>query len=120
PLLCEFEGKSFSWPVRSANAGFVQMPVVVAAKPLKEAQDQATILCGAIRQLMSGPVVEATGNNHVFVDVERRNDALGKHVHDVVICIGTTVEFSAERSLPFLGLQNAVRIWSMKQEALKV
>ena len=30
------------------------------------------------------------------------------------------MEFGAEGSLPFLGLQNTVRIWSMKQEAFKV
>ena len=96
------------------------MAVVVGAKPLKEAQDPAPILCRAIRQLMSRPVIEARRNNNIFVDVERRNDSLGEHVHDVVICIGTIVEFGAERTLPFLGLQDAMSIRGMKNEALEI
>jgi len=47
-------------------------------------------------------MIEAIGNNDVFVDVERRHDSLVKHVDDVVIGIGTIVEFGAERALPFL------------------
>src|SRR5437868_15433654 len=96
------------------------MAVVVGSKPLKEAQDPAAILSRAIRQLVSRPVIETIGNNDVFVNIERREDSLGEHIHDVVIGIGTIVEFGAERTLPFLGLQDAMSIRGMKNEALEV
>src|SRR5215475_182251 len=96
------------------------MAVVVAAKPLKQSEDPAAILCRAIRQLVSFPVVEAIWNYHVLVDVERGEDTLRKHVHDVVVGIGTIVKFRAKRALPFLGLKHAVSIRSMKQEAFEV
>src|SRR5215813_378240 len=96
------------------------MPVVVAAKPFKEPKDPAAILCRPICQLVSRPVIEARRNNNIFVDVERCNDSLRKNVHNVVIGIRPTMEFGAERALPFLGLKNAVSIGSMKHKALEV
>ena len=96
------------------------MAVVVSSKPLEEAKDPAAILSRAIRQLVPRPMIEAIGNNDVFVNVERREDSLSEHIHDVVIGIGTIVEFGAERTLPFLGLQDAMSIRGMKNEALEV
>jgi len=96
------------------------MAVIVGAKALKETQDPAAILSRAIRQLVPRPMIEAIGNNDVFVDVERRHDSLGEHVDDVVIGIGTIVEFGAERALPFLGLQDAMSIRGMKNKPSKL
>src|SRR5262249_31052656 len=106
--------------VRTTNAGLVQMSVVVAPKSLEEPKDPAAILCRPIRQLVSCPAIKPGSNDDVLIDVERRNDSLRKHIHDVVIGIRTTMEFSPERALPFLGLKNAVCIGSMKHEALEV
>src|SRR5215472_5420697 len=96
------------------------MAVVVSPKTLKKPEDPAAILRRPVRQLMPGPVIQAIGNNHVFVDVEGRNDSLCKHIHDVVVSVGATVEFGAECTLPLLGLQNAVSVRRMKHETFEI
>src|SRR5262249_18290067 len=58
--------------------------------------------------------------DNVFIDVKWCDDSLNEHVHDVVVCIGTIVEFGAKRSLPFLRLKHAVSIRSMKHKPLEV
>src|SRR5262249_49913831 len=40
----------------------------------------------------------------VLIDVERRNDSLRKHIHDVVIRVCAVMELSAKRCLPLLCL----------------
>src|SRR5437667_10754119 len=96
------------------------MAVVVGTKALKEPKDPAAILGRSIRQLMSRPAIQAGRNNDVFVDVKRRHDSLSENIHDVVIGVGPIMEFSAERSLPFLGLQDAVSVGGMKHETFEI
>src|SRR5262249_25085977 len=120
PLLREIEGQPLGGPIRSSNPGFVQMAVVVRAKPLKESKDPAAILSCAIRELVPCPVIEGIRDDHVFIDVERSEDSLSEHIHDVVIGIGSIVEIGAKRPLLFLCLQDAMSIRRMKNEAFEI
>src|SRR5215469_6328333 len=69
---------------------------------------------------MAGPMVLTYRDEDVFVNVERSGQPLRKHVHDVVIAIGTIIEFDAKCVLPFLGLQNMIRVRGVKNEALEI
>ena len=69
---------------------------------------------------MARPVVLANGNENVFVDVEWLDQPLGENVHDIVIGIGSVIEFCTERSLPFLSLQHMFCIRRMKNKTFKL
>src|ERR1700739_2428267 len=78
------------------------------------------VLGRSVCELMAGPMVLTHWDEDVFVDVERRSQALSKHVHDVIVAICAVVEFDANRVLPFLRFENIIRVRSVKNEALKI
>src|SRR5215469_2090291 len=69
---------------------------------------------------MACPVVFTNRNKDVLVDIEWSGEALRKYVHNVVIAVGTVIEFDAKRVLPLLSLQNVFRVRRMKNEPFKI
>src|SRR5215471_7523170 len=69
---------------------------------------------------MARPVVFTNRNEHVFVDVEWSGKALRKDIDNVVVAVSTVVEFDPKRILPFLCLQDMVRIWRVKNETFEI
>ena len=96
------------------------MPVIVRAEPLEETGGQLAILSRTVSELMTRPVVLANRNGNVFIDVEWLDQALRKNVHDIVVGIGSIIEFRTESGLPFLCLQDMFRIRRVKNETFKL
>src|SRR5215469_3504682 len=69
---------------------------------------------------MAGPMVLTYRDEDVLVNVERGGQPLRKNIHDVVIAIGTVIEFDAKRVLPFLRFENMIRVRGVKNEALEI
>src|SRR5215469_5589205 len=69
---------------------------------------------------MARPVVFTNRNKDVLIDIEWSGETLRKDIHNVVVTIGTIIEFDAKGVLPFLGLQNVFRVRGVKKEALKI
>src|SRR2546422_4274029 len=69
---------------------------------------------------MPSPVVFTNWNENMLVEVERGRESLGKDVHNVVVGVGTVVEFDAKGVLPFLRLQNVVSVGRMKNKSFEV
>src|SRR5438477_2881437 len=69
---------------------------------------------------MARPVVLTNGNENVFIYVEWLDQALGENVYDILIGIGSVIEFCPERSLPFLSLQHMFCIRRMKNKTFKL
>src|SRR5215469_3115560 len=69
---------------------------------------------------MTRPVVFSNRNEDVLVDIEWSGETLRKDIDNVVVAVGAVIEFDANRVLPFLGLQNMFRVWSVKNEAFKI
>src|SRR2546422_4709739 len=106
--------------IASAYAELVQSSIVVTPETLEKPYVQSTVLRSAIGELVPGPVVNTDWNVDVLVDVKGQREALSKHVNDVVVRIRPVVKISPKRGLPFLCLDNAVRIRSMEDETLEL
>jgi len=65
-------------------------------------------------------MIFADWNRNILVDIERRDQSLGKDVHNVVIAVRTIMEIDPKGVLPLLCLQNVVSIRRVKDESLKV
>src|SRR6185437_4057995 len=102
------------------HAKFVESPAVIAAEALEKRVGEATILRGAVGQLVTGKVIQTVWNKHIFVNVERRCDSLRKHVSYIVIRITSIVKLRAEGALPFLGLDHIVRVGRVLNESLEL
>src|SRR5207245_4085221 len=98
----------------------VQPSIVVTPETLEKPYSQPTVLGSAIGELVPGPVVNTDWNVDVLVDVKGQREPLGKHINDVVVRVRTVVKISPKRGLPFLCLDDAVRIRSMEDEPLKL
>src|ERR1700687_798166 len=120
PLWSRAEGKSFVCAIPGAHPEFVQPSVVVIPEALEKLHRQPAILRRAVRKLMPGPVVDTHRNIDILVDIEWCCEPLGKHVNDVVVGIRTVVKLAPKCGLPFLRLDDAVRIWGMEDEALEL
>src|SRR5437016_14168101 len=106
--------------IASAYAELVQPSIVVTPETLEKPYIQPTVLGSAIGELVPGPVVNTDWNVDVLVDVKGQCEALSKHVNDVVVRVRPIVKISPKGGLPFLCLDNAVRIRSMEDETLKL
>src|SRR5713226_1164020 len=120
PLRPSTEGQSFVCTIGGAHAEFVQSSVVVTPEALEKPHRQPAILRRAVGELVPGPVVNAHWNIDVFVNVEGRDEPLGKHVNDVVVGVGAVVKIRPKSGLPFLCLSKAVRIRSVEDETLEL
>ena len=69
---------------------------------------------------MPGPVVNTDWDVDVLVDVKGQREPLSKHIDDVVVRVRAVVKISPKGGLPFLCLDNAVRIRSMEDETLEL
>src|SRR6266481_9332804 len=110
----------FVLAIASAYAELVQPSIVVTPETLEKPYIQPTVLGSAIGELVPGPVVNTDWNVDVFVDVKGQREPLGKHINDVVVRVRAVVKISPKRGLPFLCLDDAVRIRSMEDETLKL
>src|SRR5438552_8579697 len=119
PLLRKIERKPFAGSIRSPYPRLVQMAVIVAAEPLKQAKHPSPVLRCAISELMTCPTIKSGRNDHILVNVEWRDDSLSEYVDDVVVSVSATVKFGAKGSLPLLGLQDAVSVGSMKKKTFE-
>src|SRR6266576_1304195 len=106
--------------IASAYAELVQSSIVVTPETLEKSYIQSTVLRSAIGELVPGPVVNTDWNVDVLVDVKGQREPLGKHINDVVVRVRAVVKISAKGGLPFLCLDNAVRIRSMEDETLEL
>src|SRR5437879_12090726 len=104
--------------IASAYAELVQPSIVVTPGTLEKPYIQPTVLGSAIGELVPGPVVNTDWNVDVLVDVKGQREPLGKHINDVVVCVRAVVKISPKGGLPFLCLDNAVRIWGRKHETI--
>ena len=69
---------------------------------------------------MPRPMIFTHRNENVLIDVERAGQPLREDVHDVVVAVGSIVEFETKGALPLLRLKNMVSVWGMKYETFKV
>src|SRR5215470_5664989 len=95
------------------------MAIVVGAEAFKETKDPAAILRCSIRKLVSCPAIKTRANHHILVEIERRDDSLREDVHDVIVRVSAAVKLCAECRLPFLRLQNAMRIGRMQEKTFE-
>ena len=65
-------------------------------------------------------MVQAGRNEDVFVDIERRRDALDEDVVEVIIGVGPIMKVRAKRGLPLLRLTDTMRIRRVKEEGFKL
>src|SRR5207245_7305289 len=98
----------------------VQPSIVVTPETLEKPYIQPTVLGSAIGELVPGPVVNTDWNVDVLVDVKGQREPLGKHINDVVVRVRAVVKISQKGGLPFLCLDDAVRILRMEDETLKL
>src|SRR5260370_38636120 len=90
---------------------------VLPAKPRKEVVRKPPILPRPVCNLMTGEVIQAVRNEHIFVDVKRRCNSLGKHVSDIVVGVSAVVQIGSKSSLPLLGLHDTLGVWRIPNEA---
>src|SRR5215472_9903174 len=69
---------------------------------------------------MARPVVFTNRNENVLVDIEWSGETLRKDIHNVVVTVRAVIELDAKRVLPFLRLQDMVRIRGMKNEPFEI
>src|SRR5690348_3321796 len=69
---------------------------------------------------MACPVILPDRDEDILIDIERSGKTLRKYVDNVVVAVGTVIEFDAKCVLPLLGLQNTVYVWRVKDEAFEV
>src|SRR5258708_3458773 len=69
---------------------------------------------------MPRKMIETIRNEHVFVDVKRRRDSLGKYVSDVIVGVGAVIEFRPIGSLPLLCLHCTLSIRRMENKTLEL
>src|SRR5258708_17037349 len=110
----------FVRPIAGAYAELVQSSIVVTPEALEKPNIQPTVLGSAIGELVPTPVVNTARNVDVLVDVKGQREPLGKHINDVVVRVRAVVKISPKGGLPFLCLDNAVRIRSMEDETLEL
>src|SRR5437868_11653199 len=106
--------------IAGAYAELVQPSIVVTPETLEKPHIQSTVLRSAIGELVPGPVVNTDWNVDVLVDVKGQREALSKHVNDVVVRVRAVVKISPKGGLPFLCLDDAVRIRSMEDETFEL
>ncbi len=66
---------------------------------------------------MARPMIQATWDDDIFVDVEGSGDALSEDVNYIFIGVGTVVKLRTEGGLPLL---DAVRVGRVKEETFKL
>src|SRR5437773_6814069 len=120
PLRPNTEREMFVRAIASAYAELVQSSFVVTPETLEKPYIQPTVLGSAIGELVPGPVVNTDWNVDVLVDVKGQREALSNHVNDVVVRVRPVVKISPKGGLPFLCLDDAVRIRSMEDETLEL
>src|SRR6266705_4729916 len=120
PLRPSTEGQSFVRTVGGADPELVQLSIVITPETLEKPYIQPTVLGSAIGELVPGPVVDTDWNVDVLVDVKVQREPLDKHVNNVVVRVRAVVKISSKGGLPFLCLDNAVRIRSMEDETLEL
>src|SRR5215467_5482821 len=69
---------------------------------------------------MAGPMVLTYRDEDVLVNLNGGGQPLRKNVHDVIIAIGTVIEFDAKGVLPFLRFENMIRVRVVKNEAREI
>src|SRR5216684_5362301 len=106
--------------IAGAHPEFVQLSIVITSETLEKPYRQPTVLGSAIGELMPGPVVNTHWNVDVLVDVKGQGEPLGKHINDVVVRVRAVVKVSPKGGLPFLCLDDAVRIRSVEDENLEM
>ena len=94
------------------------MSVVVRSKALEEDHHEPPVSRRPVCELVAGPVVFTNGNENVLVNVEPGSYPLRENVDDVAVAISTIIEFNAKRVLPFLFLENVVRVRGAKNKAI--
>ena len=87
PLLAEVERQAFTGAIGPANAGFVQVAVVVRAKALEESHGEAANQRCPIGKFVPRPVIDTHRNVNVAINVERFGQALRKDVDNVVVAV---------------------------------
>jgi hypothetical protein len=120
PLITQVEGEPFVSPIRRVDARFIQPSVVVGPEALEEIHHQPAILGRPVSELMPSPVVFTRWNENVLVNVERGGEPLREDIHDVVVAVGSVVEFETKCALPLLRLKDMVRVWGVKYETFEV
>src|SRR6266446_1186875 len=106
--------------IAGAHPELVQLSIVITPETLEKPYRQPPVLGRAVRKLVPGPGVNTDWNVDGLVDVKGQREPLGKHINDVVVRVRAVVKISPKRGLPFLCLDNAVRIRSMEDETLEL
>ena len=101
-------------------AKFVQPSSVVAAESFEKIVGKSAVFSRTIGQLVSREVIDAVGDENVLVEVKWRRDALGEHVHDVVVGITSVIQLSDKTVQPFLTRYGTLSVGSMKQKPFKL
>src|SRR5512146_401350 len=120
PLLAQADRKMLAGAISAAQTGLIQASIIVAAEALISIPGEAAVLRRAIGKLVAAPAVIARRNINILVQIERRSNALGKVVNDVIVGIGAVVEQGTEGRLPLLGLEHAAGVGGMEEKTFKI
>src|SRR5713226_7426907 len=93
---------------------------VVCPEALEQVKRHMPVLRRTVGKLVSRKMVDTYRNENVFVNVEWRGNALGKHVGDVVVGVGAVVEQRAERPLPLLRLQGSMCVRNIVKKTFEL
>ena len=65
-------------------------------------------------------MVDARGDVNIAINVKWLGQTLGIDIDYVIVAVGTVVELDAKSALPFLGLQDVLRIGGVEEKAFKL
>jgi len=99
---------------------FVQPSSIEAAESLDQIVSESAILARAIGELMASEVIKAVRDKNILIDMKQRRNALGEHVHDVVVSITTIIQLGIKTRQPLLSEYSTVSVGSVKQKPFEL
>jgi hypothetical protein len=113
--LAQRHGKPGAQAVGTLEKDFVHRSTVIRAKPFRDSDRKSPVGRRVLAHLVVVEAIEPHWNKLVAIYVEWRRDALNVQVLDDVLAVRPTIEDDTAGGVPFLVLQNMLKIRHIKE-----